>query len=229
MQFFRNHAQLFGIVILLFVIWDTPAVWPLKMLVVLFHEMAHGLAAVLTGGGLVEIGLSANEGGFAVTRGGSRWVISSAGYLGSLLIGVVLFVAAVRSHADRWVAGIFGLISVLTAVFFVEEVFGFWFIFGTGVVMMVVAWLMPHDVTDLMLRVIGLASMIYAPFDILSDTIWRDLSQSDAANIARELGGTAQMWGYLWLGLSIFIIAGCCRWGLGARSNIDLPWLGRGT
>ena len=74
---------------------------PLKILVVFFHELAHGAAAVLTGGEIVLITLSPDQGGTAVTRGGSRTLILTAGYLGSLLIGVALLLGALNSHADR--------------------------------------------------------------------------------------------------------------------------------
>ena len=47
------------------------------------------LAAIATGGAVERIVLDANQGGAAYTRGGIPFVTLSAGYLGSLLWGVL--------------------------------------------------------------------------------------------------------------------------------------------
>ncbi len=60
------------------VLWDTVVAYPFRVFVVFLHEISHGLAAVLTGGRIVSIGLSIDEGGVCVTRGGWRFVVLSA-------------------------------------------------------------------------------------------------------------------------------------------------------
>ena len=47
------------------VLWDTFLVYPFRLFVVFLHEISHGLAAVATGGRIVSIGLSFDEGGCA--------------------------------------------------------------------------------------------------------------------------------------------------------------------
>src|SRR5438067_1285924 len=76
--------------------WSTPFVFPLKVFVVFLHELSHGLAAIAAGGSIERIELSANEGGLCATRGGWGFVVTSAGYLGSLLFGAALLVAGGR-------------------------------------------------------------------------------------------------------------------------------------
>lgn len=73
------------IALLVWVLWWTPAIAPVRLFVVFLHELSHGLAAYLTGGKLVSFYLVAQEGALALTAGGSRFVILNAGYLGSLL------------------------------------------------------------------------------------------------------------------------------------------------
>ena len=46
-------------------LWDTVVAYPFRVFVVLLHEISHGLAAVLTGGRIVSIGLSVDEGACA--------------------------------------------------------------------------------------------------------------------------------------------------------------------
>ena len=41
----RGHWQLLALTALVIALWDTPAILPLKILVVFLHELSHGLAA----------------------------------------------------------------------------------------------------------------------------------------------------------------------------------------
>src|SRR5512134_4023867 len=68
-------------------LFDTPFVYPFRLFVVFLHEVSHGIAAFLTGGEVLSIGIGSNEGGVCVTRGGWPFAILNAGYLGSLLWG----------------------------------------------------------------------------------------------------------------------------------------------
>ncbi|GMU91148.1 MAG: hypothetical protein AMXMBFR4_02060 [Candidatus Hydrogenedentota bacterium] len=90
-----------GLAACIAVLWDTPALYPLRLLVVFFHELSHRAAAVVTGGRIVEIQLNAQEGGLCVTSGGSRFAVLSAGYLGSLACGAFIVIVASRTRADR--------------------------------------------------------------------------------------------------------------------------------
>ena len=75
---------------------------------------------------------------------------------------------------------------------------------------------------DLILRVIGLSSLIYVPYDIWDDTIRRADLRSDARMLAEEIGGTTMIWGGLWFLLSLAVIAWCLSRGLGRDSNLHL-------
>ncbi|MEL6840809.1 MAG: M50 family metallopeptidase, partial [Pseudomonadota bacterium] len=102
----------------------------------------------------------------------------------------------------------------------IRDLFALFFTIGTGVAMLVMARFLGHAANDLALRVMGLSSMIYVPYDIFSDTIARSNLRSDARMLAEEFGGTTMMWGGLWLVLSLIVIGWCLRYGLGTSSNI---------
>ena len=220
--FLRGHWQLLLLVAAIALLWRTPVVIPLKLLVVFLHELGHVLAVLLTGGEVLDLTLDPMQGGAVTSRGGSRFWSLSAGYLGSLLIGVVLFMAAVRTRADRKVLGVLGVTLLAVTVLYVRAPFALVFGAGTGAAMLLAAKYLPRDVNDLMLRVIGLACMIYVPLDIYGDTIARGWLHSDARMLAEEFGGTTWMWGGLWLVASGWVIWMCLRRGLGANSNIRL-------
>ncbi|HHL20581.1 MAG TPA: M50 family peptidase [Aliiroseovarius sp.] len=220
MSWLRGHWQLVALSALVAALWQTPVVLPLKLLVVFFHEASHALAALLTGGSVEAISINARQGGVTLTRGGNLFALLSAGYLGSLAIGVAILLVALRTDLDRVLMGLLGFLALAIAAFYLRDGFALAFGIGTGLVLLGMAWALPHDAVDLVLRLIGLASMIYVPRDIFDDTIARAGGASDAAALARAFGGTAMLWGGLWLVLSLAVIAACLRWGLGARSNI---------
>jgi hypothetical protein len=220
METFKGHWQLILITVVVFALWATPVIFPLKILVVFMHELSHGLAAILTGGSIEAISLSMQEGGHAITRGGNLFVILTAGYLGSLVLGVMLLLIALRTHADRATLGLFGLITLLVTVLYIRDIFPLLFCGVTGVGMIATAWFLSRPVNDFILRVIGLTSVIYVPYDIFSDTIARSELRSDAYMLAAQFGGPTMFWGGLWLLLSLAVIGFCIRYAIGDASNL---------
>ncbi len=206
----------------MFVLWSTPFVVPLKILIVFFHEASHAIATFVTGGEVVSLSVSPNQGGLVISRGGSRFWTLTAGYLGSLLIGVGLLIAATRSRADRKIMAFCGVMMLVIAGLYVREIFALAFVIGTGIAMLLSARYLGHNANDLILRVIGLTSMIYVPYDIFSDTIARSDLPSDARMLAEEFGGTPQIWGVLWIVISLIVIGFCMRSVLGRSSNLKL-------
>ncbi len=217
----KGHWQLLALVALVFGLWATPVIVPLKLLIVFLHELSHAGMTILTGGEVISLSVSANQGGEVWSRGGNRFLTLTAGFLGSLLLGVILLFVAVRTHLDRIVMGLFGGLMLLVAALYVRDGFALAFTIGTGAAMIAVARFLPRDVNDLILRVIGLTSMIYVPYDIFSDTIARPGLPSDAHMLAEEFGGATVIWGGIWLVISIVIIGFSLRKGLGPSSNIS--------
>ena len=220
MRVLRGHWQLLLVTAVVFALWQTPVITPLKILIVFMHEISHALAAWMTGGEVVSISISPQQGGLTMTRGGNLFAIMSAGYLGSLLLGVAVFLIALNSKADRALMAALGVATLLIALLFVREWFALGFTVGLGAFMLISARFVPHDVNDMALRVIGLASMIYVPFDIFDDTIRRSSEPSDAFMLAQTFGGPTVFWGGLWLLISLAVIGVCLRFGLGVQSNI---------
>ncbi len=189
-----------------FALWNTPVMIPLKILIVFFHELSHGLAAVLTGGSIESISISPRQGGLTLTRGGWGFLITSAGYLGSLLIGVLLYLSALRTRADRLIMGALGATLLLVAALYMREWFALGFTIAAGAAMLASARFLPENINDTALRVLGLVSMGYVPFDILSDTIIRSNLRSDAYNLSTQTGLPTMLWGGIWLLASLFVV-----------------------
>ncbi len=193
---------------------------PLKILVVFLHELSHAMTAVFTGGDIISISVSPAQGGEAWTRGGSRFLTLSAGYLGSLLIGLALLWVALRTNLDRYVMAGLGIILLVITALYMRDLFAISFGAIGGIALLAAARFLPIDVNDLILRVIGLTSMIYVPYDIFSDTIARSSLQSDARMLAEEFGGPTIMWGGMWLFMSLVLIGFALRHLLGQATNL---------
>ncbi len=222
MAILKGHWQLLALTAAVFAFWQTPVVVPLKILIVFFHEASHAIATVLTGGDVISLSISANQGGTVWSRGGNRFITLTAGYLGSLLIGVGLLIAATRTKADRAIMAGCGITMLVLAALYIRDSFALSVVIGAGIAMLAMARFLGHAANDMLLRIIGLSSMIYVPYDIFSDTIARSNLRSDARMLAEEFGGTTVMWGGLWLILSLIVIGCCLRYGLGRRSNLTM-------
>jgi len=194
---------------------------PLKILIVFFHELSHGLAAVLTGGRIESISISPQQGGLTTTRGGWLFLITSAGYLGSLLMGVLLFLAALNTKADKLIMGALGAIMLLVAALYMRELFALGFTIAAGVAMLACAKYLPESANDAALRVLGLVSLGYVPFDILSDTILRSGERSDAYALSTQTGLPTVLWGGLWLAASLFVIWRVLKIGWRSKTHIS--------
>lgn len=203
-----------ALVIVLF-FWETQFVYPLKIFVVFLHELSHGLAALLTGGSIVKIELSPDQGGLCYAMGGWPFLVTSAGYLGSLLWGGLILLVASRSRHDRLVSMIIGAVMVAVTFQYVRNGFGFFYGLGFGAAMFLLGFILPGIVNDLVLKIIGLTSILYAIADIKDDLITRTVANSDAAVLARESFGTPQLWGIIWiviaLGAAVLFLMGAVK------------------
>lgn len=216
---------LVGMVIAVGWAWNHVALWPIKVLVVMFHELGHAVATWATGGTVLEIGLSPYEGGHTISKGGWRVVILNAGYLGSLIAGVGLLAAGRRALPSRVVTiGIGVLLLVVSAIFVLwpnllsgalftsSDV---WFSLGftgvVGVAMIVLGALIPGFVLKWGVRGLGAFSVLYALVDVWSDVFARALDvtvRSDAVMLAELTGVPALVWGAVWViaGLGLLVL-----------------------
>jgi hypothetical protein len=192
-------------------LWDSPVVYPFRLFVVLLHEVSHGIAAVATGGRIVSIGLTADEGGVCVTRGGSPFLILNAGYLGSLLWGALFLLLGRRRTAARSVVSLVGALTLLATLLYVRTWFGFAYGLVAGAALLLVAARLAPAASELLLATLGATSALYAVWDVLADVVLRHSGQSDAAALARLTGVPALAWGVLWVALSMAVLASVLR------------------
>jgi len=203
----RTVALLGAIYAVVAYFWDTQWVLPLKLIVVFLHEISHGIAAVATGGRIVEIQLHQVEAGHCVTAGGDPALIYSAGYLGSLFFGVLILLLATRTRAERAVSVTLGILLGGFAAAFVPWGANAWGkLFGilTGALLVGLGAL-PRVWPAMVLRVVAVTSCLYVILDIKSDVLDRPGLDSDAVRLAEVTSISARVWGGLWIAVSVLV------------------------
>ncbi len=198
---------------LLWTLWDTAVIYPVKLFVVLLHEVSHGMAALATGGSVERILLDVHQGGAAYTRGGTGFLILSAGYLGSLLWGVLFIMLGFsRWLRPRWVIGAVGAGTLLLPLAVAMGAFGIIFVLGFGAALLLAARYLSQGWNRVLLLGLGLTSCLYAILDIKSDILDRPELPSDAALLAEMTGLPTAFWGFLWIAVALLVCAWLLRW-----------------
>ena len=173
--------------------------YPITLLVTFLHELGHGLAALLTGGRVLEINIESNGAGVTVSQGGWRGIILMGGYLGSALLGNLLFYIGARK--EKWAATTITILCatmVFTGVYWYSSMFatGFLIIFAIG--LSAISWMTNLDREILMF--LGLASILY----IIQD--FNVGPSSDLEKYAEHMIIFPKVvWMYLWLIIALLL------------------------
>lgn len=210
LRFLAMFGAYFGVV---WFLWNTPFVYPIKLFVVLLHEISHGMAAVATGGEIRAIEINAQQGGFCQCPGGNAFLTLSAGYLGSLLWGGLMILGAKKlgARATLLTAAV-GAIVGLTTLLYVRQPFAVAFGLAFGGSLLALGIRASAAVNRQVLLALGLTSSLYAVLDIKSDILDRPHLPSDAHMLAELTGVPTIVWGVLWIGAAVAFCFVLFRW-----------------
>lgn len=190
-----------------YVLFESSIFYLLRIFVVMLHESSHALATWLTGGDVHNYILSKYEGGRVLTSGGYGPFIATAGYLGSLIWGIMLLYFSSISSNHK--LGTFLLGSwILFFTLFSSDILTITFGVTFFLFLITISLTKYNLLSEVVLKMIGLFSIVYVPHDIFSDTISRHEIKSDAYFISQEFGLSTEVWGWIWFVLSIFIALG---------------------
>jgi len=221
---FRNlrygeTAIMVVLVLIIFTLWNTWIVYPVKLLVVFFHEISHAAMAYLTGGRVVDIQLDVDGAGMTKTQGGIRFLIVSAGYLGSLIWGGLFLVLAARTRLAKLLIAALGIVLLFVGVAFVRPLvsFGFVYCLVVGALCIAAALYLTTRQNTLLLEGVGLISCLYVIPDVWVDMTSRAAARSDATILAEQTGVPAFFWGTAWIILALalttaFLLLATRKW-----------------
>lgn len=182
-----------------FFFWNSIFIYPIKLFVVLCHEICHGLTALFTGGYVVSLEINSYLGGQCTTGGGVPFIIASAGYLGSLGIGSLLFFSGYNSKLGIYFLTSLSVIFLLFTANYMEGTLTSVAAFLFAVLLFISPRYLPDYVNSFTMKTLGLISSIYVLIDIKEDLITLEYRESDAEILAALSGIPAIVWGFFWL------------------------------
>lgn len=175
------------------------ALYPVTLLVTFLHELGHALAALLSGGQVEGLHVSADGSGYTSTRGGSPGFILIGGYLGSAVLGNLLFYLGARHKALTDIAlQVLAVVMALVGLIWFESFVSTALLFAFAVLLWLAVRYTNWDQDILMF--LGLTAVLY----IIQD--FRVGPSSDLARYEAEVGlFPARIWMFIWLGLALLL------------------------
>ena len=173
--------------------------YPITLLVTFLHEFGHALGAFLTGGEVDRINISQDGSGFTVTRGGSRAIILMGGYIGSALLGNLLFyIGAKREKLAQWTLILLATAMAIVGLLLPDSLFTMGVLIGFAIAFFLLARYTKFDREILMF--LGLATILY----IIQD--FNVGPSSDLEQYAKLFVVIpATVWMYIWLLVALLL------------------------
>lgn len=180
---------------------------PIRLFVTTLHELGHGFGAIISGGKVVSIDVNLDGSGLTITQGGQRGLILLGGYIGSAILGNLLFLMGVYAGSIARVSLIsIGLVMIISALIWYSGLMSSFIqiAFGAGLLCLgYKKWIIAET-----LMFLGLASLIH----IISD--FNVGPRSDLHAYAELFPLTpAGLWAYIWLFI-VLLMTGLNLWGL---------------
>lgn len=213
----REVLVVLGLALLLVVLWRVPLLglvfYPFQLFGTFVHELSHGLVATLTGGSFQRFAVNPDLSGTAWSAGGARWLISSAGYVGSAVFGGLLVVLSARGAPARDVLRGLGLALGVLCLLFVRNLFGVVSGLGLAAALVFAAQRLPARWADGLLLLLAVQMML-GSLDSLFGLVQLSSStavRTDAQIMAATTGVPALVWAVLWTLVSVVILVASLR------------------
>jgi hypothetical protein len=173
--------------------------YPVTLLVTILHEFGHALGGLLSGGSVEGLQINPDGSGYTITRGGSAGLVLVGGYLGSAILGNVLFRIGARHHrlAQGTLITMAGLMALVGLIWFESFIStGILWAFAASLVFFALKTTWDQDV----LMFLGMAAVLY----IIQD--FNVGPSSDLAMYEKVVGlFPAQIWMYIWLAVAVLM------------------------
>ncbi|UXI68449.1 M50 family metallopeptidase [Tahibacter amnicola] len=219
-------AGLAALTLVLLVAWQIPyfglVVYPFRLFGTFVHELSHGMAALVTGGHFERFTVSPDLSGLAWSAGGIRFIISSAGYVGSAVFGGILILLAARGVTARVLLTALGLLLGVLCLLFVRNLFGITTGLALSAAMVLGGLRLRPPWSDMLLLVLAL-QLVLDGFNSLF-TLLRlsahSTVQTDALSMAQATGIPAVVWTVVWTALSVAMLVVTLRLAYRRRTDV---------
>ena len=171
-----------------------------------FHELSHGIAALLSGGSIHRIRLNLNGSGICTTSGGNEFLILFSGYAGSVLWGSLIYILSSmgKEQRSKMIAMLLSTLVVIVALLWARDII-------TWVILVVITTIFilsyrygSKKTTHLLISFIALyvvLSSLHSPLNLLDG-----LNRGDGYALAELTMLPEFFWVLVWCGFSFFCL-----------------------
>lgn len=214
-------------------LWQMPfgglMLYPFTILATWFHEMGHGLTALLLGGQFYKLEIFANGSGVAYHSGAGRLtsaLVAAGGLLGPPIAGSLFILSGRSASLSRKVLGVLAILLIVSTVIWVRTGFGWLILPMIAVVLGAIAYKGPDWLQPMVIQFLGVQACIstYRQLDYLfmnNAQIGGQVMTSDTGHIAQALLLPYWVWGTLIAGFS-FVLLLVSLW-IGSRPPKETP------
>ena len=204
-------------------LWQVPGgnyiLYPFTILATWFHEMAHGLMALLVGGKFDRLIIFPNGSGIAYYSGPlffepiSTVLVASAGPMGPPLAGAGLIIASRNPKASSVVLKFLGIFMLFSALVWVRTIFGFVAILVMGAIVLGISFMRSQGMRNFAVQFLGVQACVatYVQIDYLFSYSAGPLGISDTGRIQQILLLPYWFWGAAMAVGSIFVLVTSLR------------------
>jgi hypothetical protein len=198
------------------ILWFIPyagfVTFPIRLFVTFVHEAGHALATLLSFGTVNRIAVYWDGSGVTETMGGTRLLISSAGYLSTTLYGSALLLLLRRRNNAKTAALITGILLLGITVLWGGNLLAWLIGLILGAGLLALALKGKPKVTHFLMSFLAVQCVLNAFYDLLT-LMYLSAFQSGAATDARNMSIAtdgwipATVWALGWSLISVLMLA----------------------
>ncbi|MFB2768788.1 M50 family metallopeptidase [Pelatocladus sp. BLCC-F211] len=207
------------------ILWQVPVgeyiLYPFTILATWFHEMSHGLMALVLGGNFQKLLIFSNGSGVAsYSYSGSlllgslgRALVAAAGPMGPPIAGAALILASRNFKTASWSLKILGGFLLLSTAIWVRSLFGLVAIPLLGLIILGIGLKTPRWMQGFAIQFLGVQACVstYHQLDYLFSYSAGPLGISDTAQMQQQLLLPYWFWGAVMAIASLIILVQSLR------------------
>ena len=226
MKWIKNtNWSIFIIALLVFFIWQSPFLgnirYPFILLGTWFHEMGHGITALILGGKFNYLEIYSNGGGVAYTSyqtnklflpyNITRALVAFGGLIGPCIMGGIQIISATNQKFSKWILITLVLSIIISLIFWVKSTIGIIVLALISIALSIIIYLKKPRLINWTVLFLGLQSTLstYLQLDYLFTSSFERNGKnniSDTQTIADSLFGNHWFWAVFVILVSIIII-----------------------
>lgn len=213
----RKYSLLI-ITIATIVLWNVPfgklALYPFTILGTWFHEMAHGLTAIILGGTFYYLEIFSNGSGLAAYSGPlflgpiGRALVAGAGPIGPTIAGFIFIISSVNIKATKFMLYFLSISLIVSNIIWMRSIFGF-IVISVFVIIIILITLKANDkIKQFVLQLLGVQAFasVYMSIGYLFST-GANVDGSSFASDTQQMANNLLLPHFIWAGIILLFSA----------------------